>query len=102
MTSLGGYPTGAEYDSRAPYNQDENPEIEVELLVEVSIYKKIKIKTSKYDIIDEGLDDDGWRQYSYDYSNCDFTSDIEAEIEDSLLPMSGWEIVEYDYTIING
>ena len=100
MISLGGYPLGAENDSRAPYNEVENPEIEVELSVWVTLHKIIKVKTSDYDIIDEGKDELGY-YCERDYSNCDFTSDIEAEIEDNL-PVSNWEIDEYDYSVING
>lgn len=99
MTSLGDYPLGAKYDSKAPYNSVENPEIEVELDVWVTLHKTIKVKTSDYQMVDEGSDELGY-YCEIDYSNCDFTSDIEGEIEDSL-PTSSWEIDEYDYSVIN-
>ena len=33
MNNLGDYPLGAKNDPRAPYNETENPEVEVELYV---------------------------------------------------------------------
>ena len=46
--STGGYPLGAQYDPRAPYNQEILPEMEVEVLVSVTLSKTVKIKVSDY------------------------------------------------------
>lgn len=71
MKSSGDYPFGASNDSRAPYNEIENPEVEVEVCVSITMHKTFKVKVKDYTIIDEYLDED--RQYccERDFSPCD-------------------------------
>lgn len=77
MNNLGDYPLGAKNDPRAPYNEVENPEVEIELYVWYSIGKKIKVKTSDYKI-ESGADEDGyWEEHNFD--NTDFWSLINEE-----------------------
>ena len=93
MTSLGDYPLGAKDDPRAPYNQKENPEIEIELYVWYSIGKTIKIKTSDYRLV-EGIDEDGyWSEPLFD--DTDFSSLIAEECP---CP-EGFDELDCDFTI---
>ena len=54
--STGGYPLGAQYDSRAPYNEKPLPEEEVEVLVSITLSKSFKIKVSDYNKINGKLE----------------------------------------------
>lgn len=49
----GYYPPGAEFDTKAPYNQEDPSEKEVEVTVSVTLSKTLKIKV--YDIPDPNL-----------------------------------------------
>ena len=49
------YPLGAD-NPDASWNQEENPEREIEVTVSVTLSKTIKVKVSDYDIIDSGKD----------------------------------------------
>lgn len=73
------YPLGAD-NPDAPWNQEENPEREIEVTVSVTLSKTIKVKVSDYDIIDSGKDEDGEYFEEVDYSNCDLKSAVEEQI----------------------
>lgn len=80
MIESGYYPPGAEHDSRAPWNEKDIPEKEVEVCVSVTLSKTIKIKVSDYEIIDSGKDEDGEYFEDIDYSNCDLKKAVEEQI----------------------
>ena len=65
------YPLGADTPD-APWNQTDNPEKEIEVMV-------IKIKVSDYTITDSGKDEDGEYFESVDYSDCDLKSAVENQ-----------------------
>ena len=44
MLNNGDYPLGAAHDPRAPYNETENPEVEVTVCVSVTYHKTFKLK----------------------------------------------------------
>lgn len=73
------YPLGAD-NPDAPWNQEENPEREIEVTVSVTLSKTIKVKVSDYDIINSGKDEDGEYFEDIDYSNCDLKSAVEEQI----------------------
>lgn len=73
------YPLGAD-NPDAPWNQEENPEREIEVTVSVTLSKTIKVKVSDYDIINSGKDEDGEYFEEVDYSNCDLKSAVEEQI----------------------
>ena len=83
-------------DANTPEN-GVNPEITVDLTINVHLRKHIKAKTSDYVVINEGSDEYGCYS-TKDFSNCDFEPQIEKEIEDSL-PSSDWEIDDYEYVV---
>ena len=78
--STGGYPLGAQYDSRAPYNKKPLPEEEVEVLVSITLSKSFKIKVSDYNKINGKLD----------FSDTDLKSAVEEQV---VLPNKAHELV---------
>lgn len=90
MTESGYYPPGAEHDPRAPYNEVETPEREIEVTVSVTLSKTVKIKVSDYEIIDSGKDEDGEHFEDIDYSNCDLKSAVKEQIT---LPQDAYKYV---------
>lgn len=80
MIESGYYPMGAEHDARAPWNQSEPPEEEIEVLVSITLSKSVKIKVKDYVVVDEGKDEDGDYFKSLDFSDCDLKSAVEEQI----------------------
>lgn len=83
------YPLGAD-NPDAPWNQEENPEREIEVTVSVTLSKTIKVKVSDYDIINFGKDEDGEYFEDIDYSNCDLKGAVEKQI---VLPQKAWDYI---------
>lgn len=73
------YPMGADTPD-APWNQVDNPEREVEVLVSITLSKTFKVKVSDYTITDSGKDEDGNYFEDIDYSECDLKSAVESQI----------------------
>lgn len=88
MTESGYYPSGAEHDPNAPWNQADNPEREIEVTVSVTLSKTVKIKVSDYEITDSGKDEDGEYFEDINYSNCDLKGAVEEQI---VLPQDAWK-----------
>ena len=80
MIESGYYPMGAEHDPRAPWNQSEPSEEEIEVLVSITLSKSVKIKVKDYIVVDEGKDEDGDYFKSLDFSDCDLKSAVEEQI----------------------
>lgn len=78
---MNNYPLGAELSPDAPWNQEDNPEREIEVLVSITMSKNVKIKVTDYQIVDEGYDEDGDYRASIDYSDCDLKSAVEEQIK---------------------
>ena len=78
------YPCGTD-GPNAPWNQSDNPEMEIEVTVSVTLSKTVKIKVSDYEITDSGKDEDGEYFEDIDYSNCDLKGAVEEQI---VLPQS--------------
>ena len=85
MTENGYFPSGAEHDPNAPWNQADNPEREIEVTVSVTLSKTVKIKVSDYEITDSGKDEDGEYFEDIDYSNCDLKGAVKEQV---ILPQS--------------
>ena len=84
------YPLGAD-NPNAPWNQEENPEREIEVTVSVTLSKTVKVKVSDYDIVDSGKDEDGDYFEEVDYSNCDLKEAVEEQI---VLPQKAWDYID--------
>lgn len=48
MSSTGDYPPGAEYDKKAPYNEEQNPYVECRLCISQTLSKDVTVKTNDY------------------------------------------------------
>lgn len=83
------YSVGADTPS-APWNQEGNPEREIEVTISVTLSKTVKIKVSDYDIIDSGKDEDGNYFEDIDYSNCNLKEAIEEQV---VLPQKAWNYI---------
>jgi hypothetical protein len=68
------YPAGAYNDPKAPYNEKENPEEEIEVTVSMTISKTIKVLVKDYTT---SIEDDGEQYYKVnDYSDCDLNKAV--------------------------
>lgn len=74
----GYYPPGAEFDPRAPYNQVDLPEKEIEVTISVTLSKTVKVTVDDYEI-DEGRDEDGY-YCNYNFSECNLQKAVEDQI----------------------
>lgn len=83
------YPCGTDTPD-APWNQVDNPEREVEVLVSITLSKTFKVKVSDYTITDSGKDEDGNYFEDIDYSECDLKSAVESQI---VLPHEAYKYI---------
>ena len=106
---MDNYPPGAANDPNAPYNQYENPEVEVEVTVSITLSKTVKVLVTDYDIIDD-VDEDG-AFFERDFSNTNFLAAVEEQVilpQDASLyvdvgsnlkaanDLSGWHVDEME------
>lgn len=80
MTEKNYYPEGAYNDPKAPWNQVDNPEREVEVTISVTLSKIEKIKVVDYNIIDSGHDKNGELFEDIDYSDCNLQEEVESQV----------------------
>lgn len=73
------YPLGSD-NSDAPWNQVDKPEMEIEVLVSVTLSKVVKIKVKDYEDNGWSKDEDGVLCHDIDYSNCDIKSAVTEQI----------------------
>lgn len=86
--NLGGYPMGAEYDPRAPYNQKENDEVEVEVCVSITLHKTFKLIVRDYEVTHDG---------ELDFTDCDLYGAAEKQLDLSAPSKSnGWTEDEFE------
>ena len=88
------YPVGADTKD-APWNQGDNPEMEIEVTVSVSLSKTVRIKVSDYEITDSGKDEDGNYFEDIDYSNCNLKGAVEEQV---YLPQEAGKLIK-DFAI---
>lgn len=106
---MDNYPLGAANDPRAPYNQCENPEVEVDVTVSITLSKTVKVLVTDYDLI-EDVDEDG-TTVDMDFSNTNFLAAVEEQVilpQDASLyvdvganlaaanDLSGWHVDEIE------
>lgn len=89
MMESGSYPPGAEFDPRAPYNQVDLPEKEIEVTISVTLSKTVKVMVNDYEV-EEDADEDG-RYLSYDFSGCNLNKAVEDQV---VLPQNLAEFTE--------
>ena len=84
------YPMGADTKD-APWNQEDNPEKEVEVTVSITLSKTVKIKVSDYTVLDSDKDENGEYFENIDYSDCDLRSEVERQI---ILPQNAYKLIK--------
>lgn len=123
MYESGYYPIGAEYDSKAPWKQIDNHEKEIEVLISITLSKSVKINVDDYNILDKGVDEDGYPYENIDFSTCDLKEavsnqvvlpcevgdilrnmdnnpiDINPKLENMTEDLCGWNIDDYEVII---
>ena len=67
------YPEGAD-NSSAPWNQVDNPEMEIEVTVSVTLSKNFTIKVKDYEVTEEESEDGV--DFHYDFKDCDLVSAV--------------------------
>ena len=82
------YPMGADTKD-APWNQEDNPEKEVEVTVSITLSKTVKIKVSDYTVLDSDKDENGEYFEDISYSDCDLRSEVERQI---ILPQNAYKL----------
>ena len=106
---MDNYPPGAAYDPRAPYNQKENPEVEIDVTVSITLSKTVKVLVTDYDLI-EDEDEDG-KYVERDFSETNLLAAVEEQVilpQDASLyvdvgsnlkaanDLSGWHVDEIE------
>ena len=72
MIESGYYPAGAEFDPKAPYNEEIIPDKEIEVTISVTLSKTVKITVNDYIIDEEGCPD---------FSECDLHKAVKEQIK---------------------
>lgn len=75
---MNNYPPGAANDPNAPYNQRENPEVEIEVTVSITLSKTVKVFVTDYELI-EDEDEDG-KYVERDFSDTNLLAAVEEQV----------------------
>lgn len=76
----------------APWNEEENPEEEIEVCVSLTLSKIVKVKVRDYEILN--VVDDGIAFTERDYSTCDIKSAVMEQID--LPGDSTWDVDDFE------
>lgn len=87
MIESGYYPIGAEFDPKAPYNEQIIPDKEIEVTISVTLSKTVKITVNDYTIDEEGY---------CDFSECDLHKAVKEQIKLPQQLCEDWEIDEFE------
>lgn len=79
MTENDYYPVGSN-NKDAPWNQEENPEKEIEVFVSITLSKPIKIKVKDYKVLEKGKDENSEYFEDIDFSTCNLKEAIKEQI----------------------
>ena len=86
----------------APWNEERNPEIEVEVEIVVTLVRTVTIKVDDYTIKDKGIDEDGVPYTDIVFSTCDISDKVNINtIKEDLKDIDSWDIEYFDTTILN-
>ena len=75
----GGYPAGAEWDSRAPYNESINYPQEIEVDVCLTMSLRTKIKVDDYETFEDDSEDG--KRLIYDFKDCNLEKQALEQIK---------------------
>ena len=87
MIESGYYPIGAEFDPKAPYNEQIIPDKEIEVTISVTLSKTVKITVNDYIIDEEGCPD---------FSECDLHKAVKEQIKLPQQLCEDWEVDEFE------
>ena len=87
MIESGYYPIGAEFDPKAPYNEQIIPDKEIEVTISVTLSKTVKITVNDYTIDEEGY---------CDFSECDLHKAVKEQIKLPQQLCKDWEVDEFE------
>ena len=86
----------------APWNEERNPEIEVEVEIVVTLVRTVTIKVDDYTIKDKGIDDDGFPYTDIDFSTCDISDKVNINtIKEDLKDTDSWDIEYFSAAILD-
>ena len=86
----------------APWNEERNPEIEVQVEVVVTLVKTVTIKVDDYTIKDKGIDEDGFPYTDIDFSTCDISDKVNINtIKEDLKDIDSWDIEYFSAAILD-
>lgn len=88
---MSGYPAGTEFDSKAPWNEEDKPGREITVTVSITLSKTMTVMIDDYEIVDSGIDEDGCSYPNIDVSNCN----LEKAIEQHYLPQEAYRYIDY-------
>lgn len=71
-------------------NDDENPYVEVEVGIVLTIRRTVKLQVNDYVKFSENTEDNDYYQTEYDFSECDW----DAAMENADILPEGWDIEE--------
>lgn len=83
----------------APWNEERNPEIEVQVEVVVTLVRTVTIKVDDYTIKDKGIDEDGFPYANIDFSTCDISDKV--NINTIKEDIDSCDIEYFDTTILD-
>lgn len=83
----------------APWNEERNPEIEVEVEIVATLVRTVTIKVDDYTIKDKGIDEDGFPYTDIDFSTCDISDKV--NINTIKEDIDSCDIEYFDTTILN-
>lgn len=78
MFNNDNYPLGAASDSRAPWNQVDNSEVDVDVEVSITLSKVVRIRTCNYVKHYYGRDEDGFPDVDFEYD--DLANDVLEQV----------------------
>ena len=87
MIESGYYPIGAEFDPKAPYNEQIIPDKEIEVTISVTLSKTVKITVNDCIIDEEGYPD---------FSECDLHKAVKEQIKLPQQLCEDWEVDEFE------
>ena len=87
MIESGYYPIGAEFDPKAPYNEQIIPDKEIEVTISVTLSKTVKITVNDYTIDEEGY---------CDFSECDLHKAVKEQIKLPQQLCKDWIVDEFE------
>ena len=89
------YPAGSNTPD-APWNEVDPEVRSVEVEITLTLTKRVNLKVSDYELIEQGVDKDGVFFEDIDFSNCDIDSAVKGQVD---LPKN-WIVENIDTELV--